>query len=103
MVIDLTVDPTTQVITAADVAMQTHPHTTCPRIVDHYDKLVGLSIGRGYISKVRELFGGPRGCTHVTALLLAMGPVLAQSFWSLRVNAGIDSPRRITDEERAAL
>jgi hypothetical protein len=103
MVIELTVDPGTQVITVVDVVMETYPHTVCPRIIDHYDQLVGLSIGRGYISKVRELFGGPRGCTHVTALLLAMGPVVAQSLWSLRANANIAGPRRLTDAERAAM
>jgi hypothetical protein len=32
---------------------------------------------------VRELFGGPRGCTHTTALLLAMGPVATQCSWSM--------------------
>jgi len=36
---------------------------------------------------VRELFGGPRGCTHTTALLQAMAPVAIQSIWSLRVLA----------------
>ncbi len=32
---------------------------------------------------MRELFGGPRGCTHTTALLLAMGPVATQCTWSM--------------------
>ena len=32
---------------------------------------------------MRELFGGPRGCTHTTALLLAMGPVATQCSWSM--------------------
>ena len=34
---------------------------------------------------MRELFGGPRGCTHVTALLQAMAPAVVQSTWSMRV------------------
>ena len=54
-----------------------------PRIESHYDNLVGLSIGRGFTHKVRELFGGPRGCTHTTALLQAMAPVAVQCFWSI--------------------
>ena len=33
---------------------------------------------------MRELFGGPRGCTHTTALLQAMAPVAMQCFWSMR-------------------
>ena len=54
--------------------LEIHPHAACPRIEDHYQKLVGLSIARGFTHKVRELFGGPRGCTHTTALLQAMAP-----------------------------
>jgi hypothetical protein len=49
--------------------------------------LIGLSIARGFTHKVRELFGGPRGCTHTTALLQAMGPVAVQCGWSMRVMA----------------
>ena len=52
-------------------------------ITTHYEKLVGLSIARGFTHKVRELFGGPRGCTHTTALLQAMAPVAVQCFWSM--------------------
>jgi hypothetical protein len=61
-----------------------HPHETCPSIIDHYDHLVGLSIARGFTHRVRELFGGPRGCTHTTALLQAMAPAAMQCFWSMR-------------------
>ena len=35
-------------------------------------------------AQVRELFGGPRGCTHTTALLQAMAPIAMQIFWSMR-------------------
>ena len=84
MVVDLTVEFPTMRIAAADVVMETHPHPTCPHITDHYRELVGLSIARGFTHKVRELFGGPRGCTHTTALLQAMAPVAVQSIWSMR-------------------
>jgi hypothetical protein len=65
--------------------METHPHSDCPRIEDHYGSLVGLSIARGFTHKIRELFGGPRGCTHTTALLQAMAPVAVQSLWSFQM------------------
>ena len=63
-----------------------HPHGGCQNIVGHYDKLVGLSIARGFTHKVRELFGGPRGCTHTTTLIQAMAPVALQCIWSLRAS-----------------
>lgn len=71
-------------IVDAGVVFEAHPMNACPNIVDHYTKLIGLSIARGFTHKVRELFGGPRGCTHTTALLQAMAPVAMQCFWSMR-------------------
>lgn len=85
MIVDLTISVPSLEITGARAVLETHPHAACPRIEDHYGKLVGLSIARGFTHKVRELFGGPRGCTHTTALLQAMAPVAVQSMWSFRV------------------
>ena len=83
MQIDLEVAfPSLEIVTAS-VRFETHPHGGCPAIIDHYGGLVGLSIARGFTHKVRELFGGPRGCTHTTALLQAMAPVAVQCFWSM--------------------
>ena len=70
-------------IVAATAHLESHPHPTCPSIEAHYGNLIGLSIARGFTHKVRELFGGPRGCTHTTALLQAMAPVAVQCFWSM--------------------
>ncbi|MET0326570.1 MAG: DUF2889 domain-containing protein [Ilumatobacteraceae bacterium] len=93
MQVDLHVAFPSAEIIAAEVLFESHPHTTCPTIAEHYQGLVGLSISRGYTHKVRDLFGGPRGCTHTTALLLAMGPIAVQCFWSMRVStARRDSP-----------
>jgi Protein of unknown function (DUF2889) len=85
MIVDLTVRIPSLEIIAAKAVLEVHPHPTCKRIEDHYDKLVGLSIARGFTHKIRELFGGPRGCTHTTALLQAMAPVAIQSIWSVNM------------------
>ena len=113
MQLDLEVAFPSLEIVGATVHFETHPNDVCPRIVDHYDKLIGLSIARGFTHRVRELFGGPRGCTHTTALLQAMAPVAVQCFWSMRAsqsrqesefNAGNVSfvPRELTEEEKRA-
>lgn len=94
MVVDLHIKVPSLEITQAKVVLETHPHASCPRIEDHYGKLVGLSITRGFTHRVRELFGGPRGCTHTTALLQAMAPVAVQSLWSFRVAAARDEPSK---------
>ncbi len=100
MVVDLIVGFPTMEILDAQVVFETNPHTTCPSIAEHYRDLIGLSIARGYNRKIKELFGGPRGCTHVTALLAAMGPVAIQSIWSMRlVGDGGISPSLRRDPE----
>jgi hypothetical protein len=87
MIVDLAIRVPDLEIIDASAVLDVHPHAACPTIQDHYGKLVGLSIARGFTHKVRELFGGPRGCTHTTALLQAMAPVAIQSMWSFRVKA----------------
>ncbi len=84
MMIDIEVEYPSFEIVAASTVLDVHPHGACQNIVGHYDKLVGLSIARGFTHKVRELFGGPRGCTHTTMLIQAMAPVAMQCIWSLR-------------------
>jgi hypothetical protein len=85
MIVDMHISVPSLEIIDAKAVLETHPHAKCPTIEDHYQHLIGLSIARGFTHKVRELFGGPRGCTHTTALLQAMAPVAVQSLWSFRV------------------
>ncbi len=85
MIVDLHIAMPSMEIVWAKAVLAVHPHLTCTNVEAHYEKLVGLSISRGFTHKVRELFGGPRGCTHTTALLQAMAPVAVQSIWSFRV------------------
>lgn len=71
-------------IDAVTTHFESHPHDECTEITGKYDELIGLSIARGFTKQVAALFGGPRGCTHVTALLYAMAPVAMQCFFSMR-------------------
>jgi hypothetical protein len=109
MVVDLVVTMPNLEITEANVVFEVHPHSLCPTITDHYAKLVGLSIARGFTHKVRELFGGPRGCTHTTALLQAMAPVAVQTLWSMQAvraresGGSIGVGKNLTPEELRAV
>lgn len=85
MVVDLHIQVPSLEIVDAQVVFEMFPHGICPSIAENYKGLIGLSIARGFINKVRELYGGPRGCTHTTALLQAMAPVAIQSMWSFQV------------------
>ena len=108
MQIDLEVAfPSLQILDAR-VGIEVHPNAECPSIERHYDHLVGLSIARGFTHKVRELFGGPRGCTHTTALLQAMAPVAIQCMWSMRASTArrtgsIPDPGGLTPQQRRGM
>ncbi len=84
-------------ITSARVVFETHPHSKCPMIAADYEKLVGLSIARGFTRKIRDLFGGPKGCTHTNALLQAMAPAVVQSTWSVSIRKTRLEAKKRTD------
>lgn len=56
------------------------PFGLCPTITARYRQLIGVRIGPGWSLKLRELFGGVNGCTHMTELL---GPVATTLFQTL--------------------
>ena len=90
MIVEMEVVYPTFVIERAYAKFHQHPHLGCTDITDHYKKLEGMSIARGFNAKVRELFGSSRGCTHIGALLAAMAPVAIQTGWSMRVSSVVD-------------
>ena len=91
MIVELQIVYPTFLIEKASVEFKNHPHLSCTNITDHYKKLEGMSIARGFNAKVRELFGSSRGCTHIGALLAAMAPVAIQTGWSMRVSSVVDT------------
>ncbi len=56
------------------------PFGLCPAITARYRQLVGVRVGPGWSLKLKELFGGVNGCTHMTELL---GPVATTLFQTL--------------------
>ena len=74
MRVELEIDYPALVIRAADVEFDDFPQLLCPMIADDYGALVGVSITRGFTHRVRELFGGPRGCAHVDRAAAGHGP-----------------------------
>ncbi len=99
MTVELTVSYPQLTITDADVTFNSFPQLLCPAIASHYRELVGLSIARGFTHEVRARFGGPRGCTHTTALLSAMAPVAVQCHWSMSRLGDQPAPRQAPDQE----
>lgn len=83
MVVEMTIDGATFEILDIATTMNVHPYDECPTVLNAYRQLVGVSIARGYSRTVKDLFGGPNGCTHVGALLIALAPVAVQASWGM--------------------
>jgi hypothetical protein len=66
------------VVTAVSGTMTEHPYTLCPDALPPLQRLVGLSVARGFTRAVNERFGRQHGCAHLTALVHAMAPLVRQ-------------------------
>jgi len=76
----ITVDRTLTIV-AAEAFTEAMPYAgECDKITPDYAKLVGVAIRPGYHQRVRELFGGVRGCTHITELAGALATAAFQTF-----------------------
>lgn len=62
----------------------------CGRVAPDYSKLVGLSIGPGYLRHLKERLGGLKGCTHITELAGSLATAAFQTF----AGQGLSSPGR---------
>ena len=70
----ITVDDQLHIVDACAEMLDT-PYLDCPGAAKHYEALVGLTIGKGWINEARQAIGRVSGCTHLTELL----PVLASA------------------------
>jgi hypothetical protein len=66
----------------AEGEMPDVPHELCPTTLEGIRRVVGLKIVAGYSEEVRRLFGGIRGCNHLTHLMMVMGTAALHGYWT---------------------
>lgn len=69
-------------ITAVEAEMPTIPRKICPEALPVVQKLVGLRVISGFTQKVKDLIGDVKGCSHLTNLILTLGPVAVQGYFA---------------------
>jgi hypothetical protein len=69
-------------ILEVEAEMPSVPHELCPTTLEAVKKIVGLSIVTGYSEQVRKRLGGIKGCTHLTHLIVTMGPAALHGYWT---------------------
>ena len=62
-----------------EVAMDAYRFPVCTEILPNFQKLVGLTIGRGFKSAAKNLVGDVRGCTHLGELIGRMATTAYQA------------------------
>ena len=86
----LTIDRNLTIVDA-EASTDAMPYVNeCDRITPDYRKLVGLAIRPGYHQRVKELFAGVLGCTHITELA---GTLATAAFQTL-AGQGFQDPAR---------
>jgi hypothetical protein len=63
----------------ADACTDWAPFQLCPGIAARYKQLIGMHIKPGWNLKIKQLFNGINGCTHLTELLGSMATTAFQS------------------------
>jgi hypothetical protein len=71
----------TLAIEEIEAEMRHVPHEECAEMHRSVDQITGLRLTPGFSSRVKKKLGGPRGCIHLTTLLLAMAPAALQGYW----------------------
>jgi hypothetical protein len=85
------------IIHAAEAGTDWSPFHLCPEITGRYKKLIGLHIGAGWNRKIKELFAGVNGCTHLTELL---GPIATTALQTIHPKRRGEKPPKAGDQER---
>ncbi len=52
----------------------------CESVAANYRKLVGLNLLKGFRKQLAEIFGGVKGCTHITEMLAGLPTAAIQTF-----------------------
>jgi hypothetical protein len=79
MWVRLTVDAEL-LIHAVEAVTDWAPFRLCPEIVGRYQLLIGQHIKPGWNLKIKQLFKGVQGCTHLTELL---GPLATTAYQTI--------------------
>ena len=69
-------------ILEAEGEMPNVPHDLCPTTLEGIKRAVGIKIVAGYSEQIRKIFGGVRGCNHLTHLMMVMGTAALHGYWT---------------------
>lgn len=77
----VTIDSAMTIIDVVGSADATPFVGSCERILPDYSKIIGLNLLDSFLKTVKDLFGGVRGCSHVSELLMSLPTAAIQALY----------------------
>lgn len=65
--------------------MTTTPFQLCKQVPPRMNRIVGITIGKGWIKQVQEVLGGTQGCTHLIEMLKVIATTAYQTIHPYRI------------------
>ena len=81
----------------AEAEMRKVPQELCPTVEGTIKKVVGLTIESGFSGRVLERLGRIEGCTHMSYLVMAMGPAALHGYWTHKSRKRRPAPRSLEE------
>ncbi|TAN50754.1 MAG: DUF2889 domain-containing protein [Rhodospirillales bacterium] len=70
------------------------PFSICAGAAPGFSRLTGMRLGSDFLEVVEDMFGGPKGCTHLNELLAVIMTTAYQTLWSVRESKEAQRPER---------
>ena len=87
----ITIDRTMTIVDAEASSDEMPYAGYCDQILPKYKNLIGLALRPGFTRRVKEIFSGTRGCTHITDLI---GSVATTAYQTI-AGQGLQDPAKI--------
>lgn len=81
MKIQLLIAIKTMTIKDLDVRLCEVPRDECRTLSTSLENIKGMTISKGFTSRILKMAGANKGCAHLNTLLLAMAPAALQGYW----------------------
>ncbi len=83
MWVRITIDDKMNILEASTCTDAAPYMGACETVPPDYSRIVGLNLFHGFLKAVKEMFGGTRGCAHVSELLMFLPTAALQTFASV--------------------
>ena len=87
MQLRLTLDDQLTVV-AVEAVTNASPFQICGDVAPNFQRLIGVSIGKGWRQAIKARLGGVEGCTHLVELLGPLGTTAFQTIFPYRDRLG---------------